>query len=369
MPYFCGREELFCMVCLLLADGTVYAGTGFGARGTRVGELVFTTGMTGTAESLTDPSYAGQMICFTFPQLGNYGIAMDDCESGRVHCSAVIVREYCDLPSNFRCEKTVGKLLEENGVVGLCGVDTRRITQTIREHGVMNAAVTDAEPTEELLERVRAYTVAGVVAETSVKEPVRLGDPNAPYSVALMDYGYKKSIADCLIKRGCAVTVYPHDTNAEAVLAAGHDGVMLSNGPGDPAENVFEIAQIKAMMGRLPVFGICLGHQMMALAQGASTGKMKFGHRGANQPAKDLKTGRVYVTSQNHGYAVEAGSLAGTPGVLRFVNVNDGSVEGVDYPGLNAFSIQFHPEAHGGPRDSEGMFDRFTAILGGEGNA
>ena len=354
---------------LLLADGTVYEGEGFGAAGERVAELVFTTGMTGTAESLTDPSYAGQMICFTFPQLGNYGIAMDDCESGRVHCAAVIVREYCDLPSNFRCEKTVGALLAENGVVGISGLDTRRITQTIREHGVMNAAVTDAPPTEELLARVRNYNVTGVVAATSVAAPVVLPCPGAKYSVALMDYGYKKSITDCLIKRGCAVTVYPHGTSAEAVLAAGHDGVMLSNGPGDPAENVYEIAQIKAMMGRIPIFGICLGHQMMALAQGAKTGKMKFGHRGANQPAKDLQTGRVYVTSQNHGYAVEAASLASTKGVLRFVNVNDGSVEGVDYPELNAFSIQFHPEAHGGPHDSEGMFDRFTAMMGGAHNA
>ena len=354
---------------LLLADGTVYEGEGFGAAGERVAELVFTTGMTGTAESLTDPSYAGQMICFTFPQLGNYGIAMDDCESGRVHCAAVIVREYCDLPSNFRCEKTVGALLAENGVVGISGLDTRRITQTIREHGVMNAAVTDAPPTEELLARVRNYNVTGVVAATSVAAPVVLPCPGAKYSVALMDYGYKKSIADCLIKRGCAVTVYPHGTSAETVLTAGHDGVMLSNGPGDPAENVYEIAQIKAMMGRIPIFGICLGHQMMALAQGAKTGKMKFGHRGANQPAKDLQTGRVYVTSQNHGYAVEASSLASTKGVLRFVNVNDGSVEGVDYPELNAFSIQFHPEAHGGPHDSEGMFDRFTAMMGGAHNA
>ena len=274
------------MAYLLLSDGTVFAGESFGAKGTRVGELVFTTGMTGTAESLTDPSYAGQMICFTFPQLGNYGIAMDDCESEKVHASAVIVREYCDLPSNFRCEKTVGALLEENGVVGISGVDTRRITQIIREHGVMNAAVTDGEPTEELLERVRAYSVQGVVAGASVAVPVCLPCPGARFSVALMDYGYKKSIADCLIKRGCAVTVYPHGTSAEEILAAGHDGVMLSNGPGDPAENVYEIAQIKAMMGRIPVFGICLGHQMMALAQGAQTGKMKFGHRGANQPAK-----------------------------------------------------------------------------------
>ena len=354
---------------LLLADGTVFTGRSFGAVGTRVAELVFTTGMTGAAESLTDPSYAGQAICFTFPQLGNYGICLDDCESEKVHAAAIVCREYCGAPSNFRCGMTVGELLARDGVVGIEGVDTRRITQLIRTHGVMNAAVTDAPPTPELLEAVRNYAVSGVVAAASAAEPVRLGRGAARYSVALMDYGYKKSIADCLIKRGCSVTVYPHSTPAEAVLAAGHDGVMLSNGPGDPAENVFEIAQIKALMGRIPVFGICLGHQMMALAQGARTAKMKFGHRGANQPAKDLKTGRVYVTSQNHGYAVESASLAATPGALRYVNVNDGSVEGVDYPTLNAFSVQFHPEAHGGPRDSEGLFDRFIALMGGERNA
>ena len=273
------------MAYLLLADGTIFEGEGFGARGERVGELVFTTGMTGAAESLTDPSYAGQMICFTFPQLGNYGIAPDDCESARVHCSAVVVREYCDAPSNFRCEMTVGELLEKNGVVGISGIDTRAVTQKIREHGVMNAAVTEEPPTEELLARVRAYAVTGVVDGVSVAEPVQLPCPGAKHSVALMDYGYKKSIADCLIKRGCAVTVYPHDTSAETVLAAGHDGVMLSNGPGDPAENICEIAQIRAMMGRIPIFGICLGHQMMALAQGAKTAKMKFGHRG--EPARE----------------------------------------------------------------------------------
>ena len=356
-------------VWLLLADGTVYEGEGFGALGERIGELVFTTGMTGAAESLTDPSYAGQMICFTFPQLGNYGICIDDCESGKVHAQAVICQEYCASPSNFRCELTVGELLERDGVPGIEGVDTRRITQVIRTHGVMNAAVTTAEPTPELLERVRGYAVRGAAAEKSVTEPKRFAPEGARFSVALMDYGCKKSIITGLMQRGCAVTLYPHDTPAEAVLAGGHDGVMLSNGPGDPAENAFEIAQIKKLMGGIPVFGICLGHQMMALAQGARTAKMKFGHRGANQPAKDLKTGRVYITSQNHGYAVEGASLAGTPGELRFVNVNDGSVEGVDYPGLNAFSVQFHPEAHAGPLDSGALFDRFTALMGGEGHA
>ena len=354
---------------LLLENGEVFAGEGFGASGERVGELVFATGMTGCAESLTDPSYAGQLLCFTFPQLGNYGIARADMESGRVWPLAVIAREYCQEPSNFRCELTVDAFLREHGVPGLAGVDTRRITQIIRTHGVMNAAVTDAPPTPELLERVRAYSVTGAVAAASVTEPKRFAPEGARFSVALMDYGCKKSIITGLMQRGCAVTLYPHDTPAEAVLAGGHDGVMLSNGPGDPAENAFEIAQIKKLMGGIPVFGICLGHQMMALAQGARTAKMKFGHRGANQPAKDLKTGRVYITSQNHGYAVEGASLAGTPGELRFVNVNDGSVEGVDYPGLNAFSVQFHPEAHAGPLDSGALFDRFTALMGGEGHA
>ena len=354
---------------LLLENGEVFAGEGFGAPGGRVGELVFTTGMTGCAESLTDPSYAGQILCFTFPQLGNYGIARPDMESGRVWPLAVIAREYCPEPSNFRSELSVDEFLRENGVPGLAGVDTRRITQLIREHGVMNAAVTPSEPTAELLERVRAYRVAGQVATASVSAPVRMEHPGAAFSVALMDYGYKKSIAGELLALGCAVTVYPHGTPAAVVLGNGHDGVMLSNGPGDPAENTYEIAQIAEMMGRVPLFGICLGHQMMALARGARTGKMRFGHRGANQPAKDLKTGRVYVTSQNHGYAVDAASLGGTGAELRFVNVNDGSCEGLDYPGMKAFSLQFHPEAHAGPLDSRGMFGRFLEMMGGGGCA
>ena len=351
------------MAYLLLADGTIFEGEGFGARGERVGELVFTTGMTGAAESLTDPSYAGQMICFTFPQLGNYGIAPDDCESARVHCSAVVVREYCDAPSNFRCEMTVGELLEKNGVVGISGIDTRAVTQKIREHGVMNAAVTEEPPTEELLARVRAYAVTGVVDGVSVAEPVQLPCPGAKHSVALMDYGYKKSIADCLIKRGCAVTVYPHDTSAEAVLAAGHDGVMLSNGPGDPAENICEIAQIRAMMGRIPIFGICLGHQMIALAYGGKTYKLKFGHRGGNHPVKNLLTDKIEITSQNHGYAVDRDSLAGTGLELTHVNLLDNTVEGVRCVEDRAFSVQYHPESRPGPQDSRYLFDTFINLM------
>ncbi len=355
---------------LLLENGMVFEGEGFGAAGTRVGELVFTTGMTGCAESLTDPSYRGQLITFTFPMLGNYGICYEDRESPHIHARGVVVREYCPRPSNFRAEVDVDTFLREEGVCGICGVDTRRITQLIRTKGVMNAAVTDAEPDDALLGLVRANRVTGVVDEVTVKEPLLLAPRGeARYSVALLDYGYKRSIADCLTARGCAVTLYPARTPAEQIIAAGHDGVMLSNGPGDPQENAFSIEQIKILMDALPTFGICLGHQMMAIASGARTRKMKFGHRGANQPAKDLKTGRVYVTSQNHGYAVDNASLPDSGAVMRFVNVNDGSCEGLDYPGKRAFSLQFHPEAHGGPLDCSGMFERFISMMGGREDA
>ena len=349
---------------LLLENGMVFEGEGFGAAGTRVGELVFTTGMTGCAESLTDPSYRGQLITFTFPMLGNYGICYEDRESPHIHARGVVVREYCPSPSNFRAEVDVDTFLREEGVCGICGVDTRRTK------GVMNAAVTDAEPDDALLELVRANRVTGVVDEVTVKEPLLLAPRGeARYSVALLDYGYKRSIADCLTARGCAVTLYPARTPAEQIIAAGHDGVMLSNGPGDPQENAYSIEQIKILMDTLPTFGICLGHQMMAIASGARTRKMKFGHRGANQPAKDLKTGRVYVTSQNHGYAVDNASLPDSGAVMRFVNVNDGSCEGLDYPGKRAFSLQFHPEAHGGPLDCSGMFERFISMMGGREDA
>lgn len=355
---------------LLLENGMVFEGEGFGAAGTRVGELVFTTGMTGCAESLTDPSYRGQLITFTFPMLGNYGICYEDRESPHIHARAVVVREYCPQPSNFRAEVDVDTFLREEGVCGICGVDTRRITQLIRDKGVMNAAVTNTEPDDALLELVRAHRVSGVVDEVTVKEPVLLAPRGAArHSVALLDFGYKRSIADCLTARGCAVTLYPAKTPAEQIIAAGHDGVMLSNGPGDPTDNQYSIEQIKILMDALPTFGICLGHQMMALAAGARTRKMKFGHRGANQPAKDLETGRVYVTSQNHGYAVDNASLPGSGAVMRFVNVNDGSCEGLDYPGKRAFSLQFHPEAHGGPLDCSGMFERFISMMGGGENA
>lgn len=354
---------------LILENGRVYTGQHFGATGETRGELVFTTGMTGCAESLTDPSYFGQIVLYTFPQFGNYGICREDMESETCVFRGVVVREYCDAPSNFRCQLSVDEFLKEQGVVGIAGVDTRELTQLLRDHGVCNAIITTQAPAD--LARpvpadLAAYRVTQAVEHTSVTRPlVRHPEGEARYHVALLDYGAKDSIADSLVRRGCQVTIYPYNTPAETILAAQPDGVMLSNGPGDPADNPFCIQQIQLLWGKIPLFGICLGHQMMALAAGAKTKKMKFGHRGANQPVKDLVTGRVYITSQNHGYAVDQDSLTGTQGTMRYQNVNDGTCEGVDYPG--AFSMQFHPEAHGGPLDCQEAFDRFLAMMDKEG--
>lgn len=348
---------------LYLENGQVLEGRSFGASGTAMGELVFTTGMTGCVESLTDPSYYGQLVVYTFPQFGNYGICHQDKESPHVQLGGVVVREYCEEPSNFRCDESVDSFLKAQNVVGIAGVDTRMLTQQLRDKGVVNAVITTEEDKPDL-EALKAYRVSQSVENTSVKAPEVLSpDGEVRFSVALLDYGAKDSIAASLLARGCQVTVYPYNTPAEDVLAGNHQGIMLSNGPGDPADNGYSIQQIQALFGKLPMFGICLGHQMMALAAGARTKKMKFGHRGANQPVKDLTTGEVSITSQNHGYAVDQDTLPGTEGVLRFVNVNDGSCEGVDYPAYRAFSLQFHPEAHGGPLDCQNAFDRFTDMM------
>lgn len=348
---------------LYLENGQVLEGQSFGAAGTAMGELVFTTGMTGCVESLTDPSYYGQLVVYTFPQFGNYGICRADSESPQVRMGGVVVREFCEAPSNFRCDLSVDAFLKEQGVVGIAGLDTRMLTQQLRDKGVMNAVIT-TEPDKPDLEAIRAFRIRQSVENTSVRQPeVRNPEGETRFSVALMDYGAKESIAASLLARGCQVTIYPHDTPAETVLSAGHQGIMLSNGPGDPSDNPFCIQQIQKFFGKLPMFGICLGHQMMALAAGAKTVKMKFGHRGANQPVIDLETKEVSISSQNHGYAVDKDSLPATEGVLRFANVNDGSCEGVDYPAYKAFSLQFHPEAHGGPLDCQNAFDRFTDMM------
>ena len=350
---------------LILSDGTVYEGEAFGAEATSIGELVFTTGVVGYIETLTDPSYYGQIVMQTFPLIGNYGIIEEDFE-GECRVRGYVVRQWCDAPSNFRSQYDLDAFLKAKGVPGICGVDTRAITQHIREKGVMNAILCDAPP--ETLDAVRAYAITDAVqaVSTGVTEFFpHQGEKTR--SVTLIDYGVKANIERELQRRGCDVTVVPFDTPAAQILAARPDGVMLSNGPGDPAENVECIAEIRKLLGRVPLFGICLGHQLMALAAGGRTEKLKYGHRGANQPCKDLATGHTYITSQNHGYAVVSDSLP--TGRVRFVNANDGTCEGVDYPDHRAFSVQFHPEACAGPMDTSFLFDKFMDLMGGAGRA
>ena len=350
---------------LVLSDGTVYEGTGFGAESSSVGELVFTTGMVGYLETLTDPSYAGQIILQTFPLIGNYGVIESDFE-GECFAKGYVVREWCDAPSNFRCQYDLDRFLKDRGDPGNCGVDTRAITRKLREQGVMNAMICREIPAD--LSLIRNYAVAGVVnAVTCAAASVHPAMGKTKKRVALIDYGAKRNIIRELQKRGCEVTVLPASTSAEDILAMQPDGVMLSNGPGDPGENTFCIAQIAKLLGRVPLFGICLGHQLTALAAGGRTEKMKYGHRGANQPVRELGGTRTYITSQNHGYAVVSESIR--KGQIRFVNANDGTCEGVDYPEWNAFTVQFHPEACSGPKDTSFLFDRFMTMMGGEPNA
>ena len=351
---------------LVLSNGMVFPGERIGAAGDTVGELVFTTGVVGYLETLTDPSYAGQIITQTFPLIGNYGVIPSDFE-GKCAARGYVVRELCAEPSNFRSEYALDRFLSEQGIVGICGVDTRALTRVLRTQGVMNACICSELPADE--EELLSYAVTGAVASVSAeKTAVYPAEGTERFHVALLDYGVKRSIIRALTRRGCRVTALPHFTSAEEVLALAPDGVMLSNGPGDPAENLFEIAQIRALIGRVPVFGVCLGHQLAALAMGGQTVKLKFGHRGGNQPVTRLADGRTFITSQNHGYAVLADSVAGT-GVESWRNANDGSCEGIDYPGKRCFTVQFHPEAHGGPLDTGFLFDRFLSMMGGGADA
>ncbi len=346
---------------LVLADGQVFQGLRFGGGADALGELVFTTGMCGYVETLTDPSYAGQIVMQTYPLIGNYGIIPEDYE-GACCVKGYVVRERCNHPSNFRSQGDLDGFLKERNIPGLCGVDTRQLTRIIRESGVMNACICDEVPAD--LTPLREYAVTGVVNAVTGKAPaVFPAEDGTRFHVALLDYGAKRNIVQELRKRGCEVTVLPASAAAEDVLAQSPDGVMLSNGPGDPAENVYQIAQIQKLLGKVPLFGICLGHQLTALAAGGKTYKLKYGHRGVNQPVRDLGGPRTYITSQNHGYAVDAGSVK--RGRVSFANANDGTCEGLDYPDLRAFTVQFHPEARGGPHDTAFLFDRFVALMEG----
>ena len=351
-------------VYICLENGRVFEGKRFGAGGDVTGELVFTTGMCGYIETLTDPSYYGQIVLQTFPLIGNYGFIEGDAESGRSYVTAYIVREKCDQPSNFRCDITLDEYLKENNIPGVYDVDTREITKIIRESGVMNAMIC-SDPRDFDEGKVKAYRVQNAVEAVSCTKPIPLAAQEPKYNVVLLDYGKKENIARELIKRGCNVAVMPQDTKAEDVLKLDPDGIMLSNGPGDPAENTQCIDELKKLIGKKPIFGICLGHQLLALAMGAKTEKLKYGYIFVFFFFKDLKTGRTYISSQNHGYAVINDAVEACGGVISYINANDGTNEGIDYPGKNAFSVQFHPEACSGPHDTRFLFDRFIEMMGG----
>ena len=346
---------------LVLDGGQVFEGYRFGAPGNAIGELVFTTGMAGYIETLTDPSYYGQIVLQTFPLIGNYGIINEDFEGG-CFVRGYVVREWCDAPSNFRSKGDLNTYLAENGVPGIWGVDTREITRIIREKGVMNAVIADVIPAD--MTDVEKYRIVSAVDNVTCREKtVYPAQEEEKYRVTLVDYGAKHNIRRELCRRGCTVTVVPAKTSAEDILRDDPDGIMLSNGPGDPEENTYCIEQIREMCGKVPMFGICLGHQLLALANGARTVKLKYGHRGVNQPVKEVYGTRTWITSQNHGYAVVSDSL-GSVGKVTMINANDKTCEGIDYPEKKAFSVQFHPEACSGPLDTGFLFDKFVSLMG-----
>ena len=393
---------------LILEDGTVFEGKHIGADKDVVSEIVFNTSMAGYTEVFTDPSYAGQSVCMTYPLIGNYGVCLDDMESDKIWVDAVIVRELSHIPSNFRCDMSIQEFLEKYDIPGIEGIDTRKLVRILREKGTMNGFITTNENLkfEDVKDRLHAYTTGDVVSKVSCKEKKFLKgvadiSENGPLSgsasfneddykeslkgdlskrekkpaivkelngkglkIALLDFGAKRNIAASLASRGCDVTIYPSDTTAEEILKDAPDGIMLSNGPGDPKECTQIIKEIKKLYdSELPIFAICLGHQLMALATGADTFKMKYGHRGGNHPVKDLSNNRVYISSQNHGYVVDMDKLDPNVAKPAFINVNDGTNEGLAYVGKNIFTVQFHPEACPGPQDSSYLFDRFISMI------
>lgn len=350
---------------LILEDGTVFTGTSIGSQREVISEIVFNTSMTGYLEVLTDPSYAGQAVVMTYPLIGNYGVT-PDMESKRAWPDGYIVRELSRMPSNFRCEGSIQDFLKEQDIPGIAGIDTRALTKILREKGTMNGMITTREDfdLEEVIPRLKAYRVGDVVSKVTCQEASVL--PGNGPKVALMDFGAKNNIVRSLQQRGCQVTVYPADTSAEEIIKSNPDGIMLSNGPGDPSDCVSIIREVgKLYETDIPIFAICLGHQLMALARGGKTYKLKYGHRGGKHPVKDLSTGRVYISSQNHGYAVDASTLDPSVAQEAFVNVNDGTNEGLSYVGKRIFTVQFHPEACPGPQDSGYLFDRFMDMMKG----
>lgn len=341
---------------LILENGERFEGEMFGCLKDIVGEVVFTTGMTGYQESITDPSYAGQIVTMTFPLIGNYGINMEDMEADRINLTALVVREKCDYPSNFRNEMTIDDFLKQQGIVGLCGIDTRALTKILRNNGVMKGVIMKGEPDEEEVRKLMSQLDnSDVIMRTTTKEEYVINRCGHKH-VAFIDMGAKDGILRELQKRDCRVTVYPAFVKAERILEEKPDLVFISNGPGDPTDAPGTVDTVKKLIGNVPVCGICMGHQIIGLALGCKTKKLKFGHHGGNQPVKDLVSGKVYITSQNHNYIV---SDLPEDVCQTFVNVNDGTCEGISHKTLSVQSVQFHPEAAPGPLDVGFLFDRF----------
>lgn len=348
---------------LVLENGMIFKGKALGAEGEVCAEIVFTTAMTGYLETLTDKSYTGQAVVQTFPLIGNYGVIPADAEGDSVGAAAYIVREACEHPSNFRSGGKLGDYLLKNGIVGLCGIDTRALTRVLRERGVMNGIITD-NPAGSDLAALSRYRITRPVAAVSPKKIIRADAENSRFTVAMLDFGRKENILRSLLARGCSVVIFPFDASAEEILSYRPDGLFLTNGPGDPEDNPETIETLRELLlHRLPTMGICLGHQLLALAHGFATQKLKYGHRGSNQPVRCTAGGRIYITSQNHGYAVVSESISPADAEELFINVNDGTNEGLSYLHEPAFSVQFHPEACGGPQDTSFLFDNFIRLM------
>ena len=356
---------------IVLENGREFYGYGFGADREAINEIVFNTSMVGYQEILSDPSYTDQMVVMTYPLIGNYGTADEDYETKFPTIGGMIVREYNDIPSNFRYTKTLNEVFEEYDIPAISGVDTRTLTRIIRDEGSQKVIITDAStPREEALERLRAYALPhDMVARVSCRKRWFSRTPNHRYDVVAIDCGIKYNIIRKLNEKGCNVTVVPFDATVEEILAFRPDGIFLSNGPGDPTDVTPVIEKVRALKGRVPIFGICMGHQMVALAYGAKTFKMKFGHRGGNHPVKCLATGKIEITSQNHSYAVDIESLKNTPLQLTHINLLDNTAEGVECPEEKVFSVQYHPESAPGPQDSAYLFDKFIKMMEEHKNA
>jgi carbamoyl-phosphate synthase small subunit len=364
---------------LALADGTTFEGVSFGAPGEATGEVVFNTSMTGYQEILTDPSYVGQMICMTYPEQGNYGVSAADEESARPHATGFLVRHHAEEPSNFRAERSLDRYLRDHGIVGIWGIDTRRLTKHLRTAGAQMGVISTEGSAKALVARARALPgMEGQDLATRIStktryewrqkgadlwtEGERADEAKPRFHVVAYDWGLKRAMLRLLSEQGCRITVVPARTTAEEALALRPDGIFLTNGPGDPDAVVGAREAVAGLLGKVPVFGICLGHQILALALGARTYKLKFGHRGANQPVQELASGKVDVTAQNHGFAVDADSL-GKRARVTHVNLNDGTVEGLEVLDAEAYSVQYHPESSPGPHDARHLFRRFVSTM------